>query len=69
VTLFGKNLGGATELWTSFPCEAVLARPSGENEKETSKVTFRLTPGPETQVSIGAVRLATTNGISSLHLS
>jgi len=68
VTFFGKNLGGATELWTSFPCEAVLARPNGENEKETGKVTFRLTPAPETQVGIGAVRLATTNGISSLHL-
>jgi hypothetical protein len=68
VTFFGKNLGGATELWTSFPCEAVLARPNGENEKETGKVTFRVTPAPETQVGIGAVRLATTNGISSLHL-
>src|SRR5712692_8568423 len=42
VTFFGKNLGGATELWTSFPCETVLARPGGENEKETGKVTFRL---------------------------
>ena len=62
LTFFGENLGGATELWTSFPSEAVL------KSNDATKAIFELVLPKDTQPGIGALRLATTNGVSSLRL-
>jgi hypothetical protein len=66
VTFFGENLKDATELWTSFSAKTALATTT--NSAESGKVTFQITVPRDVPVGIGAVRLATTNGVSSLML-
>ena len=66
VTFFGNNLASATELWTSFPAKAIRLTAGGTNEVAQDKADFQVTLPKDTPVGIGAVRLATTNGISSL---
>jgi hypothetical protein len=63
VTFFGENLSGATELWTSFAAQSVLVPGDGG-----TTLVCRLTVPAAVPVSIGAVRLVTSNGVSSLHL-
>jgi len=68
VTFYGANLSGATELWTSFPAK-IAPVPTGEtNDASRKQVTFQLTVSRDVPVGLGAVLLATTNGISDLHL-
>jgi hypothetical protein len=55
ITFKGEHLSGATELWTSFPCEKVLKEPT---PVFTLKIPKTLPPG------LGAIRLVTTNGVS-----
>lgn len=62
ITFVGENLAGATELWTSFPAKTVL------KSNEAARVTFELVVTKDVQPGVGAVRLAATNGISSLYL-
>jgi hypothetical protein len=66
VTFFGDNLKDPTELWTSFPAKATLTTTTNSNE--AGKATFQIAVPKDTPVGIGAVRLATTNGVSSLLL-
>jgi hypothetical protein len=61
VTLLGDNLQGAVDLWTSFPCELAPVRSS-------DSTAFELKVPKQTTSGIGAIRLITTNGLSSLHL-
>ncbi len=64
ITFSGKNLGGASEVWTSFPAKTVIDTSRNDSEK----IVVSLTLAKEIPVGIGAVQLATTNGISNLHL-
>jgi hypothetical protein len=57
----GDNLAGATKLWTSFPCETSVIEDAGAAK-------FRIVIPKETQPGLGAIRLITTNGMSSLQL-
>ncbi len=62
VTFFGENLAGATALWTSFPAKTSLVRAADD------QAVWRITLPADVEPGIGAVRLATTNGVSSLEL-
>jgi len=64
VTFSGKNLAGATGVWTSFPAKAVI----DTNSNDAGKTVVNFTLAKEVPVGIGALRLATTNGISDLRL-
>jgi hypothetical protein len=66
ITLFGDNLNNATELWTSFPSKVI--RVATTNAGESGKSTFQIVVPKNVPVGIGAVRLATTNGVSNLAL-
>ena len=68
VTLFGKNLQGATMLWTSFDASAELTPGIEKNGTESGKVTFRITVPKETPMGVGGIRVATSEGVSSLAL-
>ncbi len=68
VTFFGKDLAGATHLWTSFPAKVELTPDIEKNGTEGGKITFRLTVPAETPIGVGGVRLASSQGVSSLAL-
>ena len=61
VTFLGDNLQGPVDLWTSFPCEVAPVRSA-------DSTAFGLKVPRQTTTGIGAIRLVTTNGLSSLHL-
>src|SRR5262249_44476509 len=63
ITFSGKNVGGATEAWTSFPAKASINTSSND-----SQAVVNFTLAKELPVGIGAVQLATTNGVSDLYL-
>ena len=60
VTLFGDDLQGAVDLWTSFPCELAPA--------SSNSTAFKLELPKHPRAALGAIRLVTTNGLSSLQL-
>jgi hypothetical protein len=66
LTLVGENLDGATELWTSFPAEVV--RDSASNSNATDRVTYRVSVPGDAPLGVGALRLATTRGISAMRM-
>src|SRR5262249_1150531 len=59
---------GAMNLWTSFPASFIFLPRTNDASPDGKTVACKLTVPPEVQVGIGALRLATTNGVSSLHL-
>lgn len=59
----GSNLDHLTSVWTSFPCQIMFATDT--NPSNTA--ICRLTLPKNTRLGMGAVRLSTTHGISSLH--
>jgi len=61
VTFHGDNLQGAVDLWASFACEVALV-------KSSDSTAFELKVPRPTPTGIGALRLITTNGLSSLQL-
>lgn len=61
VTFLGDNLQGPVDLWTSFPCDIAPV-------KSSDSMAFELKVPKQTTTGIGAIRLVTTNGLSSLHL-
>jgi hypothetical protein len=63
VELQGSGLVGATEVWTSFSAKAVL-----RTNTEAGKATCQITPPADAPVGVGALRVAGTNGLSSLLL-
>ena len=68
VTFHGENLSGATELWTSFSANVTRGLSSETNGSARNQVAFQISVPKTVPVGIGAVRLATTNGVSDLHL-
>lgn len=56
----GESLAGARQVWTSF--KAGVEIPEGDAP------VARLIVPPQTPAGVGAIRLITTNGVSSLHL-
>jgi hypothetical protein len=68
VRLVGENLAGATGVWTSFPATVDLAPGIEDNGADAGQVTYRFTLADDVAVGIGAVRVATGQGISSLRL-
>jgi hypothetical protein len=61
ITFLGDNLQGPVDLWTSFPCEVAPVKSSGAT-------AFELSVPKQTAPGVGAIRLVTTNGLSSLQL-
>jgi len=60
VMFSGEGLGKPVGLWTSFPAEV------GAEQLGPGKLAYRLKVPAEAQVGIGAVRLVTSSGSSSL---
>lgn len=63
LTFFGENLGGVTQLWTSFAASAELV-----SNPDASRAVFRVKVPRQTPPGIGAARLVTTNGVSGWRL-
>lgn len=68
VTIHGGNLAEATQLWTSFPCEAVLSPDVPDNGKKSDQVVYRITVPAEVTPGIHGLRVVTNKGISGLKL-
>lgn len=62
----GGNLAGARQLWTSFPCEAVLAEGIEKNGENPAQVTYKITLPADVPCGIHGVRLVTDKGVSPL---
>ena len=67
LTITGKDLAGATSLWTSFPAEVSLAPDVKDNGKQADRVVFRVKAAANT-LGVGAVRVVTPTGVSPLQL-
>ncbi|MBI3877885.1 MAG: hypothetical protein HY300_18305 [Verrucomicrobia bacterium] len=65
VSVFGSGLGGATELWTSFGAKGESVQV-GSAKSDAGKAVFKLTLPASQPVGIGALRVVTSNGVSSL---
>src|SRR5689334_11520873 len=63
VTFSNALTGEPTGLWTSFPADVAAVSSGG---KGSPAARFRLTVPPDAPVGIGAVRVATTGGVSGL---
>lgn len=68
VTFFGERLEGAVELWTSFPAKITPKPADIAGDPGAGKLALQISVPGDTKVGIGAVQLATTNGISDVHL-
>ncbi|MCA9070635.1 MAG: pre-peptidase C-terminal domain-containing protein [Planctomycetaceae bacterium] len=68
VTLTGKDLAGATQLWTSFPADVSLAPGIKDNGKQADKVVFRVKPTNPQALGVHGVRVVTATGVSPLAL-
>ncbi|MEX1230350.1 MAG: hypothetical protein WEB58_08925 [Planctomycetaceae bacterium] len=66
ITLRGGNLAAPTELWTSFPADAVLSPDVANNGANAGEVVYRMTLPPDAPVGVHALRIATAGGISPL---
>ena len=64
--LNGGNLAVARKLWTSFPCEAVLAEGIEKNGENPAQVTFKLTIPGHVPCGIHGMRVVTDKGVSPL---
>ena len=60
IQFFGESLQGARQVWTSFK--------AGSEIPDADSPSARLIVPRQTPVGIGAIRLITTNGVSSLRL-
>ncbi|MBI3415229.1 MAG: PPC domain-containing protein [Verrucomicrobia bacterium] len=68
VAIYGENLRGAVSLWTSFPTEEIALLEDTKGRPAPDKVEFRIRLRADATTTPGAVRLATTNGVSELRL-
>src|SRR5207247_11195358 len=68
LTVFGEKLNGATALWTGFPAQVSRVSSDKTNGNTSGEVAFQLSVPKNVPIGIGAVQLATTNGVSNLHL-
>ena len=68
LTFVGEKLNAATGLWTSFPAQVGLVSTDKTNANTSGEAAFQLSVPKDVPAGIGAVRMASTNGISNLHL-
>ena len=68
LTFSGEKLNGATGLWTGFPAQVSRVSSDKTNGNSSVEVAFQVSVPKNIPVGIGAVQLATTNGLSNLHL-
>ena len=68
LTFSGEKLNGATGLWTCFPAQVSRVSSDKTNGNSSVEVAFQVSVPKNIPVGIGAAQLATTNGISNLHL-
>jgi hypothetical protein len=68
VMLHGANLSGATNLWTSFPANATFLADSDSTPVDAKTARCQFSVPPDVPPGICALRVATTNGVSSLQL-
>ncbi|MGH7127209.1 MAG: PPC domain-containing protein [Planctomycetaceae bacterium] len=64
----GGNLTGATQLWTSFPAEAVLSPDVQGNGQNAAEITFRVSVPPDAPLGVHGLRVVTPGGASGLRL-
>lgn len=62
----GGNLAPVKKLWTSFPCESVLAEGIDKNGENPAQVTFKLTIPGDVACGVHAMRVVTDKGVSPL---
>ncbi len=67
LTITGKDLAGATSLWTSFSAEVSLAPDVKDNGQQSDRVVFRVKAAANA-LGVGAVRVVTPTGVSPLRL-
>jgi len=68
VKIRGGNLAGPTQLWTSFPVEAVLPAEIAGNGTNAAEITYRLKVPADAPPGVHGIRVATATGISNLKL-
>jgi hypothetical protein len=68
VKLRGANLSAPTQLWTSFPVEAVLPADIAGNGTNAAEVTYRLKVPADAPMGIHGLHLVTPQGLSNLKL-
>lgn len=68
LVLHGAHLAGPTGLWTSFPATVELTPGVDKNGTLPNTVSYRLTLPSDCPLGVGALRLATGQGISNLRL-
>lgn len=65
LTITGQNLGAASRLWTSFAARCEFVPPADEATQKGERLIARVTVPRGEQVGVGAVRLATSEGVSN----
>jgi hypothetical protein len=68
ITFFGDKLAGATELWTSFAAQVSRDPDNAKTETDSGKIVYRISLARDVPLGIGAIQIATTNGVSGLQL-
>ena len=68
VKLRGGNLAGPTQLWTTFPVEALLPADIAGNGTNAAEITYRLKLPADAPLGVHGIRIATPQGISNLKL-
>ncbi len=64
----GGNLTGASQLWTSFGIDSVLAPDIADNGKNAAESTWRVTVPSTVPIGIYGVRVAAPGGVSAMKL-
>jgi hypothetical protein len=68
VKIRGAGLAGPTQLWTSFPVEAVLPAEIAGNGTNAGEITYRLKVAADVSPGVHGIRVVTGTGISNLKL-
>lgn len=68
ISIYGENLRGAAELWTSFPAEKIALENDATGGPISNKTRCKVRLPMGATPLLGALRLATTNGLSELRL-
>jgi hypothetical protein len=68
VKIRGAGLAGPTQLWTSFPVEAVLPTEIAGNGTNAAEITYRLKVAADVSPGVHGIRVVTGTGISNLKL-
>jgi hypothetical protein len=68
VKIRGANLAGPTQIWTSFPVEAVLPTEIAGNGTNAAEIMYRMKVPADAPLGVHGIRVATAAGISNLKL-